>query len=320
MFRTSSARSPLAAAGALLLTVALAACGAPTDATSASGSSDAAGGFPVTVTSGTSDSTTTVTIDSQPEAIVSLSPTATESLFAIGAGEQVVAVDDQSNYPEEAPVTDLSGYQPNVEAILNYSPDLVVTSSDDPDTTASLENAGVPTLVLPSATNLDEAYDEIDRLGQATGNDEAADSLVEDMRSKIEAAVAAAPDVTDATYFHELDPTLFTVSSNTFLGEIYGLFGLQSIADASDGDDYPQLSEEYVVQANPDAIFLADAQCCGVTADQVAGRAGWSEVSAVQDDHVFVVDADIASRWGPRIVDYVEAVGEYVAELNPDKA
>lgn len=251
---SSSARSPRAIVGALLLAATLAACGAPNDSASPQTTpSPGTSGFPVDVVSGAAGSTDTITIDQRPEAIVSLSPTATESLFAIDAGDQVVAVDDQSNYPAEAPVTQLSGYTPNVEAILSYSPDLVITAMPDPDTVASLAAAGVPTLALPPASTLDEAYDQLARLGQATGNTDQAAALVADMKSRIEQAVSAAPDLSGVSYFHELDPTLYTVSSSSFIGEIYGLFGMKSIADAAPGGDaFPQLSEEFVVDANPD--------------------------------------------------------------------
>lgn len=322
MTHSSSARSPRAIVGALLLAATLAACGAPNDSASPQTTpSPGTSGFPVDVVSGATGSTDTITVDQRPEAIVSLSPTATESLFAIDAGAQVVAVDEQSNYPAEAPVTQLSGYTPNVEAILNYSPDLVITAMPDPDTVASLAAAGVPTLALPPASTLDEAYDQLARLGQATGNTDQAAALVADMKSRIEQAVSAAPDLSGVSYFHELDPTLYTVSSSSFIGEIYGLFGMKSIADAAPGGDaFPQLSEEFVVDANPDVILLADAQCCGVTPESVAQRPGWAEVRAVQQNQVFVLNADIVSRWGPRVVDFVESISSYASQLNLEHA
>ena len=119
----------------------------------------------------------TVTIDAEPERIVSLSPTATEMLYAIGAGDQVVAVDDFSNYPEGTPMTDLSGFEPNVEAVTTYEPDLVVLSFDANDVVAGLERVDIPVLEYPAATSLDESYDQITQLGAATGHaGEAADS------------------------------------------------------------------------------------------------------------------------------------------------
>jgi iron complex transport system substrate-binding protein len=278
----------------------------------------AAADYPVEVTTGPSDSAETITISEQPDAIVSLSPTATETLWAVGAGDQVVAVDDQSDYPEDVPTTKLSGYTPNVEAILGYEPDLVVTSSDDNDLVAGLEKAAVPTLVLPSAEDLDGAYEQIERIGTVTGHPAEAAELVDEMKADIEAAVAEAPQADGLTYFHELDPTLYTVTGETFIGEVYGLFGMESIADAAEGgDDYPQLSAEYVVDADPDVVFLSDAECCEVTPQQVAERPGWAGISAVRNDEVHVLDEDIASRWGPRVVEFVKMVSEHVSSLEP---
>ena len=255
---------------------------------------------------------------SRPTSIVSLSPTATETLWALGAEDQVVAVDDQSNYPKGVPTTKLSGYTPNVEAILAHEPDLVVSSGDSGDLVAGLDAAGVRTLVLPAATDLDDAYSQIERLGAATGHVAEAAELVADMQNDIDAALAKAGSAEGLTYFHELDPTLYTVTGKTFIGEVYGLFGMTSIGDAAaGGDDYPQLSEEYVVEADPDLVMLADTDCCDVTPAKAAARPGWSGMKAVRNGHVLEVDTDISSRWGPRVVDFVQAVAEVVSELEP---
>jgi iron complex transport system substrate-binding protein len=312
-----------AAALALTLPFALVACGEDEPATpagAATGATEEPGGsaFPVTVATGAADGGEEITLETEPVSIVSLSPTATEMLFAVGAGDQVVAVDDQSDYPADVPSTGLSGYTPNVEAILGHEPDLVVTASDDPHVVSGLEKAAVPTLVLPSAADLDEAYEQVGRVGAATGHAEEAADLVEEMRADIEAAVAAAPQAEGMTYFHELDPSLYTVTGETFIGEVYELFGMKSIADAAKGgDDYPQLSQEYVVEADPEVVFLSDAECCEVTPEQVEERPGWDGITAVREGRVHVLDEDVASRWGPRVVDFVETIAQHVADLEP---
>jgi iron complex transport system substrate-binding protein len=271
--------------------------------------------FPVDVLSGPTDSGTEVTIESKPASIVSLSPTATEMLWAVGAGDQVVAVDDQSDYPEDVPVTRLSGYEPNIEAILEYAPDLVVATDDTGDLTANLEKAHVPTLLLPAARTLEDTYSQMERLGAATGNPDEAEDAVTEIRDGIEQALEEAPDATGVTYFHELTPDLYTATGETFIGEVYGLFGLENVADqAKTGDDYPQLSREYVVEADPDLVFLADGECCDVAADDVADRPGWKRITAVTDDQIHVVDEDIASRWGPRVLDFVETISTVLTE------
>ncbi|GMQ94056.1 MAG: ABC transporter substrate-binding protein [Acidimicrobiia bacterium] len=267
--------------------------------------------FPVTVETDSGP----VTIEAMPQRIVSLSPTATETLFAVGAGDQVIAVDEYSYYPEEAPVTDLSGFSPNVEAIISYAPDLLVISGSPDDLQAAIEAVGVPVLLYGSAATLDDAYAQIEKLGTATGHPDESASIVADMKTRV-AAVAAAASATENpfTYYHELDPTYYSVTSSTFIGQIYGLLGLESIADAADPDGYgfPQLSEEYIIGTNPDFVFLADARCCGESSDSVGARPGWDNMDAVLGGRVIEVDADIASRWGPRIVDFIEAVAEAV--------
>lgn len=250
-----------------------------------------------------------------PSKIVSLSPTTTEMLFAVGAGDQVVAVDDQSDYPAEAPRTTLSGYTPNLEAILAYDPDLVVLTDDNNDIIAGLDRVGVEVLRLPAAKNLDETYAQIQQVGEATGHAEKADQLVASMRDEIEQIVRTVPlREVPLTYFHELDDTYYTVTDDTYLGQIYGLLGLRSIASGQNG--YPQLSTEYILESDPEIIFLADSQCCAVTPEKVAARAGWSDLRAVVNGQVHVLDEDIASRWGPRVVDLVRDVAQIVSGVD----
>ncbi|MEP6299012.1 MAG: helical backbone metal receptor, partial [Ilumatobacter sp.] len=255
-----------------------------------------------------------------PERIVSLSPTHTEILFAIGAGDQVVAVDDFSNFPAEALdlPNELSGFEPNIEAIAAYEPDLVVLSDDG--AVAQLEDLGIATWVGPSATTFDDSYAQIEQLGAATGHVGDAAEVVLSMQTRIDELVADAPaSDTPLTYFHELDPSLFSVTSDTFIGQQYELLGLTNIAGSSvdgGGNQYPQLNAETVIAANPDLIFLADTKCCGENAATVAERDGWAEIAAVQNGNVIEMDDDIASRWGPRIVDYMEAIAAAVEQAS----
>jgi iron complex transport system substrate-binding protein len=300
----------------LLVGLVLAGCGGVDTVDEASEPAPSAGEqFPVDVLSGPVGKGTEITIESEPASIVSLSPTATEMLWEIGAGDQVVAVDDQSDYPKDVPTTKLSGYEPNVEAVLEYEPDLVVAADDTGDLVANLEKAHVPTLLLPAAEDLDETYSQLERLGEATGHADEAEHAVSHMREGIDQALADAPDSDGLTYLHELTPDLYTASGSTFIGEVYGMFGLENIADKSKvKDDYPKLSKEYVVNADPDLVFLADSQCCGVSVADVEERPGWEQVSAVGDEQVHVVDEDVASRWGPRVVDFVQQVSDILAE------
>lgn len=250
-----------------------------------------------------------VVVEARPERIVSLSPTATEMLFAIDAGDQVIAVDDQSDYPPEVPTTDLSAYEPNVEAIASYEPDLVVAT--DAGALKSLADLEIPLLVQPAATGFDDVYAQIEQLGTATGHEEEAEAEVARIRSRIAEIVESVPVNTEApTYYHELDDTYFTVTSETFIGQVYALAGLRNIADKADksGTGYPQLSAEYIIEADPDFVFLADSECCGQTPERVARRPGWDQIAAVRRGAVFDVGDDVSSRWGPRVVEFLEIV------------
>lgn len=270
--------------------------------------------FPVTITTPSGK----VTVSKKPGRIVSLSPTATESLFAIGAGRQVVAVDDQSDYPKNAPKTTLSGFTPNVEAIAAYRPDLVIISFDTKGLSTALGQLGITVVHHDGAKSFKGAYQQIRQLGLVTGNEPAAVKLIRGMKSRITGIVKASRARSSGlSVFHELTPDLYSATSKTFVGQIYTALGLENIADAADavGTGYPQLSAEYVVSANPDVIVLADSVCCGQKPSTVASRPGWDRVSAVRTGSIVRVDDSIASRWGPRLVNFFRAMSSALARL-----
>jgi iron complex transport system substrate-binding protein len=284
-------------------------------ASSSAGTSSAAPLFPITLTAANGP----VKIKARPGRIVSLSPTVTEDLYAVGAGPQVVAVDDDSDYPATAPVTKLSGLTPNLEAIAKYNPALVIASQNSNGLVAGLGKLGVPVLIEPAAATLIDAYDQIVQIGQATGHAAQAVRLVATMKSEIAADVKqAGSSHKNLTYYWELsDNPYYSVTSSTFIGQIVGLFGLKDIADAankaSDGG-YPQLSEEYIVTAKPAIIFLADNEPAdgGQSPAVVAARPGWSAIPAVQDKEIIALNDDIASRWGPRLPQLVAQIAQAV--------
>ena len=304
---------PLSIVVAFVLALSVAACG------SKAGSGDVTGGdgassssepssFPLMV-EGTNGQ---VKIDERPVRIVSLSPTATEDLFAIGAGEQVIAVDDQSTFPPEAPTTELSGFEPNVEAIAGYEPDLVVFATEPGDLGSSLEGLGITALQLDAAPTLEVAYQQIEQLGLATQHVAEAEALVDDIRSAVHELVASADPSAGLTFYYELDDTFYSVTSKTFIGQLFVLLGLENIADAAGkgSGGYPQLSAEYIIDSDPDLIFLADTRCCDQSLQTVAKRPGWGELTAVTDGGVVPLDDDVASRWGPRVVDLLRQISE----------
>ncbi|GAA4915945.1 ABC transporter substrate-binding protein [Streptomonospora salina] len=301
-------------AALLLAALTLSACGGPQNSgqdQDPSESQDA--GFPVTV----EDASGEVTLESAPERIVSLTPSVTEMLFAIDAGDQVTAVDEHSDHPEEAPTTDLSGFEPSVEAIVEYEPDLVVLARNAAETADQLKEVDVPVLILPSAADLDQAYDQMRTLGEATGNADRAGEVADRVESDVDAIVeetTAEIGESDLTYYHELDSGMYSVTSETFIGQVYDRFGLQNIADSTEdtAGGYPQLSAEYVVDQNPDLVFLAYPGEGAV--EDLGERPAFDSIDAVSDGDVVHLDPDIASRWGPRVVDLAESVSAAVTD------
>jgi iron complex transport system substrate-binding protein len=260
----------------------------------------------------------TTAVAEAPQRIISMSATATEVLFAIGAGDRVIAVDNFSNFPAETESLEkLDAYQPNIEAISALNPDLVIISYDPGNLVEQLTTLLIPAFNAGAVANLDEAYAQIEQLGELTG--QVAEAV--QVSGAMQAAIAEIVDgVTKLdpplTYFYELDPTQYTVTSNTFIGGVMALMGLANIADGvEEGNDYPQLSAEIIVEKNPDIIFLADTKCCAQSAETVATRDGWGGLQAVSLGSIVALDDDIASRWGPRLVDLVRAVAEAITSL-----
>jgi iron complex transport system substrate-binding protein len=307
IMRVLSRRLP-ALAAATALAAACAACGS-SQPTTPSASPAASSSFPATVSAANG----AVHIGSRPTAIISLSPTSTEMLYAIGAGSQVKAVDNDSDYPPQAPKTKLSGFQPNVEAIVGYKPDLVVVDGNTGGLIKRLAQFKIPVLEMPAAAKLSDVYAQFGQLGRATGHVAQAQQENARLRSQLAQIAAAEPNhASPLTYYYELDQTYYSVTSDTFVGQLLRLLGMKSIADTASGaaeaGGYPQLSPEFIIKANPDYIILADTICCHQSAATVAKRPGWSGLTAVKDGHVIELNDDIASRWGPRITDLLRTV------------
>ena len=249
------------------------------------------------------------------ERIISLSPTATEILFALEAGNQVIAVDDQSNFPEGAPITSLSGYTPNIESIAEYKPDLVVASYDPGDLVAGLKALEVATLLQPAASSIEDTYMQINELGVLTGRQSEAIKLIESIKSDLD-EIASKKVGEGLTYYHEIDNTFYSPTSKTFLGKLYSLLGLSNVADPAieGGFGWPQLSAEFIIDADPDLIFLGNANW-GESAETVAARPGWGSMTAVEKSQVIPVDTDTSGRWGPRVVDFLKSVRSAIEKI-----
>ncbi|CAN5536561.1 ABC transporter substrate-binding protein [soil metagenome] len=262
--------------------------------------------YPLTVSSDAGE----VTLEEAPSRIVSLSPTATEILFAIGAGDQVVAVDSYSTYPEGTPVTDLSGFDPNIEAITSYDPDLVVISNDANDLVAGLGELDIPVIAFDAPADIEAGYEQMAELGIATGHIDETAAVVATLREEVDTALAQAPTDASPRVYHELDSTYFSASSFGFIGSVYADLGATNIADEADTDEsgFPQLTEEFIIAADPEVIVITDQ--VDYTADDVAARPGWGEITAVKEDNIVTVNADIASRWGPRLPQFIETAAQ----------
>lgn len=269
--------------------------------------------FPVTITA----TDGAVTISHPPQRIVSLSATATEDLYALDAGGQVIAVDAYSTYPAQAPRTQLTETSLNIEAIAKYRPDLVVLAEDTNHIVSELHKFAIPVLVESPASNLAAAYEEIDQLGQATGHAASAARVVNHIRDEIAAIARSTPRPKRLLrVYHELEPTFYSATSRTFIGQIYAMLGLQNIADAAHvSGAYPQLSDEYIIASNPNLIVLADTVCCKQSAASVAARPGWRNIAAVKDEAIVAVNDSIAQQWGPRIVMFARAIAATVRRL-----
>ena len=263
----------------------------------------------------------TTKLAKEPKRIISLSPSATEIFFSIGADKQILLVDSLSNYPKRAPISEISAFEPNVEAIVGKKPDLVLLSVDamkSAEIRKALTKLKVPVLMEKAPVTLADVYAEINVLGKVTNKQSQAAALSTKMAKDIKSILASAKKSKGVRIFHELDDTYYSVTSDTFIGRVYKDFGVTNVADAAAGADsygYPQLSAEYLLTSDPQAIFLSDAQY-GVTTQSVAQRAGWSQISAVKNGHVFALAADVPSRWGPRLVDFYRAIAKALAKIS----
>ena len=245
---------------------------------------------------------------SKPDRIISLSPTATEMLFAIGAGGNVVAVDSHSNFPKDAPLTNLSALEPNLEAIASYKPDLVIIAFEIGNLKVDLNAVGIEVLMLPATPTVEDALQQILEIGDITGNEENAEKLVVKIRSQIKTISLQREGKPKFSVYHELDENYYSPSTWSFLGNIYDILGFKNIADEADTakTGYPKLSAEYIMISNPDIIVTS-----GLKNDKqlkFASRAGWNAIKAVQNEAIISVEPDIAGRWGPRLIDFCEQI------------
>lgn len=297
----------------IALTLALAACGDEEQPAAGPESTAPAAGFPVTVTR--SDGRD-LTIPDAPQRIASLSAAATEVLYAVGAGPQVVATDDYSDYPEEAQATPkLDAYQPNVEAIVGVEADLIIVAHDQDSIVEALDRLGEEVLFLEVPDTIDGVMEQVRLLAGATGHVEEGEHLAREMEERIEAVTDKLADAEEGPrIYHELDNTFYTAAPNSFVGGLYELLKAHNIAEGAP-TAYPQLTQEEILNRDPEVIILANADA-GESPETVSARPGWGVISAVKNDRIHIIDPDLISRPGPRVVDGLEALARL---LYPEK-
>ncbi|MBK6648105.1 MAG: ABC transporter substrate-binding protein [Anaerolineales bacterium] len=263
-----------------------------------------------------------VTLAAPAQRIVTLAPSLTEFVFAVGAGEQLVGRDDLSDFPAEAADVASIGStfgDINTEAILALEPDLVLAAEiNTPEQVQELESLGLTVYYLSNPLTYDELYEQVNLFGQLTGHEEEAAALAESLAARVEAVTSAIATAAEKpTVFYEIDGTdpakPWTTGPGTFMDTMITMAGGVNIGGVL-SDAFAQISAEEIVAQDPDIIILGDV-VYGVTIESVAERAGWADLTAVKEGSIFAFDDNLASRPGPRLVDGLE---ELLKILHPE--
>ncbi|MFI8491653.1 ABC transporter substrate-binding protein [Peribacillus butanolivorans] len=273
--------------------------------------------FPITIKDATGEK---VTIEEQPKRIVTLIPSNTEVVFALGLGKKVVGVSDNDNYPEETKeIEKVGGMEMNTELIVSLKPDLVLAHASSAHNSneglQQLKDAGIDVLVVNDAQSFDEVYESINMIGQATGEHEKAKEIVANMKMKLKEIQEKAKSVKDKerkTVLVEVSPSpdIYTPGKNTFMNEMLNIISAENAAAKLDG--WAKIDEESMIAANPDVIITTYGYYTKDPVSEVTGRKGWEDVAAVKDGQVFDVHSDLVTRSGPRLIEGVEELAKSV--------
>lgn len=272
-------------------------------------------GFPITIKDGVDKE---VTIEKKPERIVSLIPSNTEIVYAIGAGNEVVGVHEKDNYPEEAAKKEkVAGMELNVEKIISLEPDLVLAHGSGMDVweggLKQLEESGVTVLVVHNAQSFSDTYETIEMIGKATGHEQEAEEVVQEMKSKLEEIKEKAEKIQEEekkSVFVELSPPpeMYAAGKNTFMDEMLAIINAKN---AVEEEGWPKMNEEAIFAMNPDVIIVNYSYVENAT-DAVMARNGWQDMNAVKEERVIAVNEDLVSRSGPRLAEGVEELAKAV--------
>jgi len=271
--------------------------------------------YPLTLTDATK---TKVLISKKPEKIVSLIPSNTEIVFALGLDKEVVGVSDFDNYPQAAKKKEkIGGQEINLEKIISLHPDLVLAHASWASTAEAgiqqLRNAGITVLVVNDAQNFDQVYDSVDLIGKATGETVKAEEMITGMKDKLAEIKTKAAEIKEKKkVLVEVSPApeIYTPGKNTFMDQMLSVINAENIANDQEG--WIKIDQESMIKRNPDVILTTYGYYVKNAKDQVLSRKGWETVNAVKNKHVVDVDSDRVTRSGPRIVEGVEELAKAV--------
>lgn len=255
----------------------------------------------------------TVVLDGVAERIVSVAPTTTELMYAVGAGNHLVGRDDYSDYPAEAlDLPSVGSFTLNIEAILGLEPDLVVCSDLVPQQQLSLiTNESIPYFLFAART-MEDIYKDVRLAGLITGHVQEADALAESLEARVEAVkeVTLADGVSKPKVYIEYYP-LWTYGPGSFGDDLITLAGAENIAHEA-GSEYPELTSEFIIAADPDIIIYTVGVMTTTNATEISSREGWDQITAVEEGAIYSIDDNIMSRYGPRIVDGLEQLAQMI--------
>ncbi|WNF35083.1 ABC transporter substrate-binding protein [Bacillaceae bacterium IKA-2] len=271
--------------------------------------------FPVTFTD---DGGREVTIETEPQSIVSIQASNTEMVFALGLGDKVIGVSDYCNYPAEVLEIQQVGAQDiNVELILTLLPDVVLVTdyhfNNYPEILANFEEAGIKVIVTGSASSFADVYSMIEMIATATGSQVNGEEIISDMKQRLSVIKEKAAAVTNKkTVWVEVSPApdIFTTGKNTFMHEM--LESIQAINAAEAQDGWVSLTEEEIVKLDPEVVITTYGYYVDNPREEVLNRDGWAEVPAVKNEQVFDVDSDTVTRPGPRLIEGVETLADFI--------
>ena len=239
--------------------------------------------------------------------IISLSTTHTEIIQSLGAENTLVGVDAFSEV--DSPVEVIDAYTVTAEELVPLNPDVVIIAFDFNGIVEGLEAQEINYVLLPPARNLDDVYAQITNIGEMVNKKSEASSTIRDMKLEINRIINNS-NYQDITVYHEIGYSygIYSVNSESLIGEIYNLLGVTNIANSEEdpyGSGYPALSEEMVIESNPDFIVVGHSDYLN---KDLSIRDGWSDISAVQNSRVFFVDDTLASNWGTTTLQLVEVL------------